>query len=42
VPVLIFPSYAIPFLASLFVLAPPLVFFWQKFYLKRRQNEPVI
>lgn len=42
VPVFIFPSYAIPFLASLYVVAPPILFFWQKFYLKRRQHEPVI
>lgn len=42
VPVLIFPSYAVPILTSLYVIAPPAVFFWQKFYLKRREHEPVM
>jgi CDP-diacylglycerol--serine O-phosphatidyltransferase len=42
VPVLIFPSYAAPILTTLYILAPPGVFFWQKFYLKRRQHEPVM
>ncbi|MEK6246887.1 MAG: CDP-diacylglycerol--serine O-phosphatidyltransferase, partial [Planctomycetales bacterium] len=41
VPVLVFPLYAIPLLATIFVLAPPVIFFWHRLYQRRSQNEPI-
>jgi CDP-diacylglycerol--serine O-phosphatidyltransferase len=40
-PVLVFPGYAIPILAAVFVLAPPMFFLWQRIYRRRSQNEPI-
>ena len=41
IPVLIVPGYSIPLLAAIFVLAPPPIFFWQRFYQRRTQKEPI-
>ena len=41
IPVLVFPGYAIPILAAAFVLAPPILFFWQRLSHRRSQNEPI-
>jgi CDP-diacylglycerol--serine O-phosphatidyltransferase len=41
IPVLVFPGYAIPILAATFVLAPPILFFWQRLSHRRSQNEPI-
>jgi len=40
-PVLLFPGYAIPILAATFVLAPPVIFLWQRFSRRRNQDEPI-
>lgn len=40
-PVLVFPGYAIPLLAAVFVLAPPMFFLWQRIYRRRSQDEPI-
>ena len=40
-PVLLFPGYAIPILAATFVLAPPVIFLWQRFSRRRSQDEPI-
>jgi CDP-diacylglycerol--serine O-phosphatidyltransferase len=40
-PVLLFPGYAIPILAATFVLAPPVIFLWQRFSRRRSRDEPI-
>lgn len=41
IPILIVPGYALPILAAAFVLAHPLIYFWQRFYQRRTQREPL-
>jgi len=41
VPVLVHPGYSIPALAALFVLAPPVMFAWQRIYHRHAQQEPL-
>jgi CDP-diacylglycerol--serine O-phosphatidyltransferase len=41
IPVLVVPGYSLPMLAAVYVLAPPVVFFWQRIQQRRTKHEPI-
>jgi CDP-diacylglycerol--serine O-phosphatidyltransferase len=41
IPILVVPGYSLPLLAVAFVVAHPLIYFWQRFYQRRTHQEPL-
>jgi len=41
IPVLVIPGYSLPALAAVYVLAPPIMFLWQRLHQRRTQHEPI-